>query len=126
MPALRAGGRVKTPDQSQQTSITGNKGGASGSIGLIQAIRARADGYHLVIAVPDSVTIYPLLKKLRPYAAENELTPIAQVAETYFIFAVNAKNPANNLAEFIARAKGRTPATQLSYASPGNGTTGGL
>lgn len=79
-----------------------------------------------MIAAPDSVTIYPLLKKLRPYVAENELTPIAQVAETHFIFAVNAKNPANNLAEFIARAKGRTPATQLSYASPGNGTTGGL
>ena len=77
-----------------------------------------------MIAAPDSVTIYPLLKKLRPYVAE--LTPIAQVAETHFIFAVNAKNPANNLAEFIARAKGRTPATQLSYASPGNGTTGGL
>ena len=113
-------------DQTGASVVVENKGGASGSIGLIQAIRARADGYNLVIAVPDSVTIYPLLKKVRPYVAENELTPIAQVAETHFVFAVNAKSPANNLAEFIARAKGRTQATQLSYASPGNGTTGRL
>jgi len=113
-------------DQTGASVVIENKGGASGSIGLIQTIRSRADGYSLVIAVPDSITIYPLLKKVKPYVAEKDLTPIAQVAETHFIFAVSAKNPANNLAEFVAGAKGRSQATKLSYASPGNGTTGRL
>ena len=113
-------------DQTGASVVVENKGGASGSIGLIQTIRAPADGYNLVIAVPDSVTIYPLLKKVAPYVAEKDLTPIAQVAEAHFVFAVSTKTPVNNLAEFIARAKGRSQATQLSYASAGNGTTGRL
>jgi tripartite-type tricarboxylate transporter receptor subunit TctC len=103
-----------------------NKGGASGSIALLQTIRAPADGYRLVIAVPDSVTIYPLLKKTKPYVAEKDLTPIAQVAEAHFVFAVSATSHVNNLAEFITRAKARSESTQLSYASPGNGTSARL
>lgn len=113
-------------DQTGISVVVENKGGASGSIGLLHTIRAPADGYRLVIAVPDSVTIYPLLKKTKPYLAEKDLTPIAQVAEAHFVFAVSAKTPVNNLAEFITRAKGRSQATQLSYASPGNGTTARL
>ena len=113
-------------DQTGISIVVENKGGASGSIALLQTIRAPADGYRLVIAVPDSVTIYPLLKKTKPYVAEKDLTPIAQVAEAHFVFAVSATSPVNNLAEFITRAKGRLQATQLSYASPGNGTTARL
>jgi tripartite-type tricarboxylate transporter receptor subunit TctC len=113
-------------DQTGISIVVENKGGASGSIALLQTIRAPADGYRLVIAVPDSVTIYPLLKKTKPYVAEKDLTPIAQVAEAHFVFAVSATIPVNNLAEFITRAKGRLQATQLSYASPGNGTTARL
>jgi len=113
-------------DQTGISIVVENKGGASGSIALLQTIRAPADGYRLVIAVPDSVTIYPLLKKTKPYVAEKDLTPIAQVAEAHFVFAVSATSPVNNLAEFITRSKGRSQATQLSYASPGNGTTARL
>jgi len=103
-----------------------NKGGASGSIGLLTTIRAPADGHTLVIAVPDSVTVYPLLKKNRPYSVEKDLTPVAQVAEAHFVFAVNTKNPANNMAEFIANLRTRSKDNPAKYASPGNGTSARL
>lgn len=112
--------------QSGATVVVDNKGGASGSIALTSTMRSPADGYTLVIAVPDSVTVYPLLKKSRPYNAETELTPIAQVAEANFVFVVNAKNPANNLAEFTAALKTRPRGEPASYASPGSGTTARL
>lgn len=113
-------------EQTGAAVVVENKGGASGSIGLAQTIRAPADGYNLVIAVPDSLSIYPLLKKVRPYDAERELTPIAEVAETNFVFAVNAKSTAKNLADFVLMAKARPAGSVLSYASPGVGTSGRL
>ena len=111
--------------QSGANVVVDNRGGASGSIGVLATIRAPADGYTVTLVVPDSVTVYPLLKKVRPYNAETDLTPIAQIAETHFVFAVSAKNPANNLAEFASYIKSK-PGGKASYGSPGNGTTSRL
>lgn len=111
--------------QSGANVVVENKGGGSGSIGLLATIRAPADGYTVVLVVPDAVTIYPLLKKVRPYNAESDLTPIAQVAETHFVFAVSSKNPANTLSEFASYIKAK-PGGKASYGSPGNGTTSRL
>jgi tripartite-type tricarboxylate transporter receptor subunit TctC len=108
------------------TVVVENQGGASGSIALTSTMNSPPDGYRLVIAVPDSVTIYPLLKKARPYNAEKNLTPIAQVAEAHFAFVVNAKNPAGNMAEFVQAVKGRAKGQVGSYASPGSGTSARL
>ena len=57
--------------QSQQgaTVVVENQGGVSGSIALTSTMKSPPDGLRLVIAVPDSVTVYPLLKKARPYSA---------------------------------------------------------
>ena len=112
--------------QSGATVVVENQGGASGSIALAATMKSPPDGYRLVIAVPDSVTVYPLLKKTRPYNAEKELTPIGQVAEAHFVFVVNAKQPANNMAEFVQAQKARPKGQGGSYASPGSGTSARL
>lgn len=112
--------------QSGASVVVENQGGASGSIALVSTMRSPADGYQLVIAVPDSVTVYPQLKKTRPYNAEKDLTPVAQVAEAHYVFVVNAKNPATNVAEFAAALKARPKGEEASYASPGSGTTARL
>ncbi len=67
--------------QSGLNLVVENQGGASGSIALMSTIKAPPNGHRLVTAVPDSVTIYSMLKKIRPYQAEKDLTPIAQVAK---------------------------------------------
>ena len=111
-------------EQTGATVIVDNKGGGSGSIGLLAAARAPADGYTVVIGNPDPVTIFPMSKKPRPYELEKDLVTVAQVAETHFVFAVSAKLPANNLSEFAAYVKARPG--QLNYASAGNATSGRL
>lgn len=63
---------------------------------------------------------------MRPYNAEKELTPIAQVAEAHFAFIVNVKHPANNMAEFLQSVKARPKGEGGSYASPGSGTSARL
>lgn len=112
--------------QAGATVVVENQPGASGSIALASTMKSPPDGLRLVIAVPDSVTVYPLLKKVRPYNAEKDLTAIAQVAEAHFVFVVNAKNPANNMAEFVQAEKAKAKGNGGSYASPGNGTTARL
>ena len=112
--------------QTGATVVVENKAGASGSIALTSTIKSLPDGHTLVIAVPDSVSIYPLLKKVRPYNAEKELTPIAQVAEGHFVFIVNVKHPANNMAEFLQSVSARPKGEGGSYASPGSGTSARL
>lgn len=112
--------------QSGATVVVENQGGASGSIALVSTLKAPPDGYRLVIAVPDSVTVYPMLKKVRPYNVEKDLTPIAQVAEAHFAFIVNTSNPARNMAEFVQAVKARPKGQGASYASPGNGTSARL
>ena len=108
------------------TVVVENQGGASGSIALVSTLKSPPDGYRLVIAVPDSVTIYPMLKKARPYNAEKELTPIAQVAEAHYAFVVNANHPAKNMAEFVQGVKAKPKGQGGSYASPGSGTSARL
>ena len=112
--------------QSGATVVVENQGGASGSIALASTMKSPPDGYRLVIAVPDSVTIYPMLKKVRPYNAEKDLTPIGQVAEAHFAFVVNANNPAKNMAEFVQSVKAKPKGQGGSYASPGTGTSARL
>ena len=112
--------------QTGATVVVENQGGASGSIALLSVAKAPPDGHRLVIAVPDSVTIYPMLKKVRPYDAEKDLTPIGQVAEAHFAFTVNAKHPAANMADFVQALRARPKGQQASYASPGSGTSARL
>jgi tripartite-type tricarboxylate transporter receptor subunit TctC len=117
-------GQIITAQSSVQVVVE-NKAGGSGSIGIVAAARAPKDGYTVVISVPDAVTIYPLMKKIRPYDSEKTLTPIAQIAETPFVFAVSTANRASNLAEFVAHVKAN-PAAPVNFASTGNGTSARL
>ena len=114
-------GRV-IQEQTGVAVVIENKAGASGSIGVSAVVHSPADGYTLLVSVPDAITVYPLLKKNVPYRVEKDLTPITLVANTNFVFAVESKSKAGNLKDFIALAK----AGKLSYATPGNGTSGHL
>lgn len=106
--------------QTNANIVVENRPGASGSISVLATIRSPADGYTLTICPPDTVAVYPQLKKVPPYTA-NDLTPIAKLAEVNFIFVVPASSPANNVAEFLRYA--RAQPKPLSFGSNGVGTS---
>ena len=99
-----------------------NRGGAGTIVGTQSAARAAPDGYTLMLTSVPFVTNPSLYKKL-PYA-QSEFIPIMMVANSPSLLTVNAKLPANDLAEFIAYVKARPG--QINYASYGNGTSSHL
>lgn len=109
-------GKVIT-EQAAAPVVIENKAGAAGSIGVTAAARAQPDGHTLVIAGLDAIAVYPLVKKNPPYRVERDLTPIAMIASTSLVFAVDARSPAGTMKEFAALAK----SGKLSYASSGSG-----
>ena len=80
--------------------------------------RAPADGYTLMIGTSE-LTMLPFLKKGYRYDPLKDFTPIALVATSWTVFAINPAVPANTLAEFITYAKANPG--RVRYGSGGVG-----
>ncbi|NYT22744.1 tripartite tricarboxylate transporter substrate binding protein [Alcaligenaceae bacterium] len=106
-------------EQNKVTVFVENRAGASGSIGVQATINSAPDGYTFMLAVNDAITIYPLTKKVPPYNANKDLTPLAQVAWTNILFSVAASSPYKNIKDFVEASKTK----QMAYSSNGYGTT---
>lgn len=103
-----------------QRILVENKPGASGTIGIREAIAAKGDGYTLVFANSTQV-ILPLVQKDAGYDIFKDLTPVSLVVNQPPIGIVaNPSVPANTLAEFIAYVKANPG--KVTYASDGIGS----
>lgn len=115
--------RVLSDALTQQTGATivvDNQGGASGTIGAGQVARAEPDGYTLLIGANSIFAVVPHLREL-DFDPNVDLMPVAKIADSTRLLAVNPDVPAETLEEFIAYAKENPGA--LNYASSGNGST---
>lgn len=116
-------GRVLARGLSERLGVNvpvDNRGGASGTIGVQEAIRAQPDGYTLMMASSDTLTVLPLLRAV-PFNVDRDLTPIAKVSDIYFLFGANPKLPVGSIKELVELAK-RRPG-ELRFSSAGTGTT---
>lgn len=103
-----------------QQIIVENKPGAGGTIAMTEVARAAPDGYTLIVGNIGPMVLAPNMMQKPPYDPIRELTPISQILETYFVAAVPAKHPANNLAQFVEWAKKNDG--KVNFASGGNGS----
>lgn len=101
-----------------QTLVVDNRPGAMTQVGADALNRAPADGYTLMLGTSE-MTMLPSLKKGYRYDPLKDFTPIALVATSWTVFAVNPAVPANALAEFIAYAKANPG--RVRYGSGGTG-----
>jgi len=101
-----------------QSVVVENKTGATTQIGIEAVVRAPADGYTLLLGTSE-MTMLPALAKRYPYDPLRDLTPVALVANSWTVFAVNPKLPVNTLPELIDYAKAH-PAT-VHYGTNGVG-----
>ncbi len=100
--------------------IAVNRPGANTNVGTLAAVRAKADGYTLLMA-SIGLAANPTLYRKLPFDPANDLAPIALIANVPTVLVVNPTVPAGNLADFIAYAK--LHPGDLNYASYGVGSS---
>lgn len=102
-----------------QPFLVVNRPGANTNLGTLAVVRAKADGYALLIASVGLAANPSLYKKLA-FEPQRDLEPITLIANSPTVLAVPASLPVSSLAEFIAYAKARPG--ELNYASYGVGS----
>jgi tripartite-type tricarboxylate transporter receptor subunit TctC len=114
-------GRIIGNDLSERLGrpiVIDNRPGAMTKLGADAINRAAPDGYTLMIGTSES-TMLPFLKKSYKLDPVRDFTPIALVATSWTVFAVNPKVPAKTLPELVAYAKAHPGA--IKYGSGGVG-----
>jgi len=103
----------------KQSVVVENRAGGNTVIGTVAAVQSAPDGYTLLFAGDQSITINPALSTV-PYSVEKDLVPITQVANNPMLLVVNKSVPVKNLQEFIALAKEKPKA--ITFGSSGAGS----
>lgn len=106
-------------DALKQPFIVENKAGAAGQIGAEAAAKSAADGYTLLVAPNDVMTVTPNFNPNGPYDPVNDFEPIGTLGAVPIVLVVNAASPFRTVADLIAAAKVKDRA--LTYASSGSG-----
>jgi tripartite-type tricarboxylate transporter receptor subunit TctC len=106
-----------------QQFIVENRPGAGSNIGTEAVVRARPDGYTLLLAVTPNAINATLYDKLN-FNFSRDIAPVASIARSPSVMLVNPSFPAKTVPEFIAYAKANPG--KINMASQGNGTSGHL
>jgi tripartite-type tricarboxylate transporter receptor subunit TctC len=108
----------------KQAVVVENRPGASGVIGQQIVASAPPDGYTLSSGGLGSNVIPPATVEGLPLDIVKSLVPVAQTAEFVNVLVVRRDHPANNVAEFIARAKASSK--PVLYGANGIGSSAHL
>lgn len=105
----------------KQTAVVDNRTGANGNIGIDLVKRAAPTGHTLLVVPQGNLTINPTLMPKLGYSVEGDFAPVASLAKTANVIAVNPGVPARSIEELVALA--RQKPNSVSYASPGVGSS---
>ena len=101
-----------------QTVVVENKSGASGMLAAEQVVRAKPDGYTLLLGYTPEVSLNKLVFKKMRYDPIADLTPIVLAAEAPLVLVAGPKLSVGTMQELLAQKNSRQP---LTYGSPGTG-----
>ncbi len=99
-----------------QPVVVENRGGAGGNIAAGVVAHAAPDGYTLLVTTT-AIAINETLRETKTFAATDFKT-VAIVASSPEALVTSPSNPANNLADFVKAAKGKT----INFGSAGVGS----
>ena len=104
-----------------QNVIVENIGGGAGIPGMMQARRAPADGYTLIMGTSAVLVVNPAIIENLPYDPLNDFAYIGPVFRNPLIIVTNDKQPYRTLKDMVDDAK-KNPG-KLNWGYPGAGTT---
>jgi tripartite-type tricarboxylate transporter receptor subunit TctC len=107
-----------------QPFVVDNRGGAGGAIGAKAIADAVPDGYTLGIATISTHVVNPIVRTDLRYDPLKDFSFISQIAAVPNVVSIHPSVPAQNMAEFIAYAKGNPG--KLNFGTPGIGSLGHL
>jgi tripartite-type tricarboxylate transporter receptor subunit TctC len=107
-----------------QPVLVENHGGAGGTIGVDLVAKAPPDGHTILLGTAATLAVAPGLYAKLPYDPLRDLTPVANIAFSPFVLAVNANVPARSVRELIELA--RTKKSLMTYGSGGIGSMSNL
>jgi tripartite-type tricarboxylate transporter receptor subunit TctC len=100
--------------------IVENRPGAAAIIATEAVVKAKPDGYTLLMAYATELAVNPATFKKLSYDPLRDLAPIARLGAAPLVMAVHPSLPAKSVADLVALAKGKPGA--LSYSSSGQGS----
>lgn len=112
---------TKLTEATKWTVVPDNRGGAGGTIGIAEAVRAAPTGYDMVMGQKDNLVVAPWLYKNLSYDPTKDLVAVAHVAYTPVVIVTGVQSRFKTLADVVAAAKAAPDS--ITYGSPGNGTT---
>jgi tripartite-type tricarboxylate transporter receptor subunit TctC len=100
-----------------QPFVVENKPGAAGTIGAMEVVRAKPDGYTLLFSSNSAAASNVALVKSMPYNPATDLSPIAGIGEGVLVLMVRAEHPAKNVQELVAYLAQRQGKSTAGYGS---------
>lgn len=97
--------------------VVENRAGGNAMIGADAAAKSPADG-HTLLAITLTHAVNVSLFPSAPYDLMRDFAPLSVLGSLPLVVCVNPSNPARNLAELMAQARGRV----MNGGSSGNGT----
>jgi tripartite-type tricarboxylate transporter receptor subunit TctC len=104
-------------EQLKQPVIVENKAGAATQIAAVSVSRAAPDGYTLLLASSQTLSVNQHVYKVLNYKPDG-FTPIALSGAAIFVLVTSPSIPANSLPELISYIKSRPG--ELSFATAGS------
>jgi len=87
-----------------QTTFVENKPGADSLLAVQELLSALVDGYSILMMLPSSLVINPLVLENLPYDAQRDLRPVAGMMRVIAVLVTGGASPFNSFADVMAAA----------------------